>query len=294
MRLRGSARLAARVAEQGIGWLIGKTVHCTDGSSHRWPRPHFYRCAAWPRVARRLRVQPDVPIPALRTLVGGGAPGHPRGLPAARCAVPGVVSCQGIGDDPGYLIPSCATWRPPYPPLNSTPAVRTPPSGPWRHTKRWGPLGYGPDTAYRAATGLCPGRHPIIQDDFPQCVGIWLPALAVERRGGGHFGQQRLLRSTWIDMETGSFYGVPAAMGGLMGRPWQLFSLANILEITPLLDLPVIEAGRVHERGCRAAPDGRLFVAGHVLGGICAGCGRAGRGCGGTGGLARCVGPQSV
>ncbi len=34
-------RLAKRVIEQGIGGLVGKTVHKIDGP-HRWPTPYFY------------------------------------------------------------------------------------------------------------------------------------------------------------------------------------------------------------------------------------------------------------
>jgi hypothetical protein len=37
----GNERLLRRCAEQGIGWIIGKTVHKIDGP-HRWPRPYFY------------------------------------------------------------------------------------------------------------------------------------------------------------------------------------------------------------------------------------------------------------
>ena len=37
----GNERLLRRCAEQGIGWIIGKTVHRIDGP-HRWPRPYFY------------------------------------------------------------------------------------------------------------------------------------------------------------------------------------------------------------------------------------------------------------
>jgi hypothetical protein len=37
----GNSYLAKRVIDQGIGWLVGKTVHKIDGP-HRWPRPYFY------------------------------------------------------------------------------------------------------------------------------------------------------------------------------------------------------------------------------------------------------------
>jgi len=39
--LGGSERLFKRCADQGIGWIIEKTVHKID-SLHRWPRPCFY------------------------------------------------------------------------------------------------------------------------------------------------------------------------------------------------------------------------------------------------------------
>lgn len=37
----GHERLIRRCAEQGIGWIIGKTVHKIDGPQ-RWPRPYFF------------------------------------------------------------------------------------------------------------------------------------------------------------------------------------------------------------------------------------------------------------
>jgi len=37
----GHERLIRRCTEQGIGWIIGKTVHKIDGPQ-RWPRPNFF------------------------------------------------------------------------------------------------------------------------------------------------------------------------------------------------------------------------------------------------------------
>jgi len=49
-----------------------------------------------------------------------------------------------------------------------------------------------------------------------------------------------------------TFFGVPSAMGGLMGRPWQLFSLAKVLEITTTVNIPVLGSGAKPKGACTA------------------------------------------
>ena len=56
----GSERLLRRCAEQGIGWIIGKTVHKIDGP-HRWAKTLFLFPEALRKGSGRfLDLQPDV------------------------------------------------------------------------------------------------------------------------------------------------------------------------------------------------------------------------------------------
>ncbi len=66
----------------------------------------------------------------------------------------------------------------------------------------------------------------------PQCVNMAQLALEVERAGAAAISANNAFCGAWIDHETATFYGGPYACGGLIGRSWQLFSLAKVLEIT--------------------------------------------------------------
>ena len=70
----------------------------------------------------------------------------------------------------------------------------------------------------------------------------------------------------WIDHETGTFYGGPYAVGGLIGRPWQLFSLPKLPENTcTVKGFPVCRVG-----GIFAWDDCvRYLMAGSHITGLC-------------------------
>ena len=242
----GSARLVARVAEQGIGWLIGKTVHRIDGP-HRWPRPHFYSLRRFGSELRDAFVSSQMfhHLPYEHWLA--------EELPATlevcrRHDVLFMGSCCGIGDDPDTWIPFLRDMA-----AAGVPAVELDTGGPHAtfgavaaHKEVGAPLAMDPDTAYRVTLACARAVDiPIIFKMTPQCVNMAAVALSVERAGAAAISANNAFYGVWIDTETGTFYGVPAAMGGLMGRPWQLFSLAKILEITATVSLPVIGSGGV-------------------------------------------------
>lgn len=242
----GSARLAGRVAEQGIGWLIGKTVHRIDGP-HRWPRPHFYSLRRFGPELRDAFVSSQMfhHLPYERWLE--------EELPGTlevcrRHDVLFIGSCCGIGDDPDTWIPFLRDMA-----AAGVPAVELDTGGPHAtfgavaaHKEVGAPLAMDPDTAYRVTLACTRAVDiPIIFKMTPQCVNMAAVAMAVERAGAAAISANNAFYGAWIDTETGGFYGVPAAMGGLMGRSWQIFSLAKILEITATVDLPVIGGGGV-------------------------------------------------
>lgn len=70
----------------------------------------------------------------------------------------------------------------------------------------------------------------------------------------------------WIDHETGTFYGGPYAVGGLIGRPWQPFSLPKLPENTcTVKGFPVCRVG-----GIFAWDDCvRYLMAGSHITGLC-------------------------
>lgn len=242
----GTARLATRVAEQGIGWLVGKTVHRIDGP-HRWPRPHFYSLRRFGPELRDAFISSQMfhHLPYERWLN--------EELPATLevCRKHGVLfigSCCGIGDDPD-------TWTPFLHDMAAAgvAAVELDTGGPHAtfgavaaQKDVGAPLALDPDTAYRVTRACVRAVDiPVIFKMTPQCVNMAAVALAVERAGAAAISANNAFYGIWVDTETGSFYGVPAAMGGLMGRPWQIFSLAKILEITATVGIPVIGGGGV-------------------------------------------------
>ena len=242
----GHARLARRVAEQGIGWLVGKTVHRIDGP-HRWPRPHFYSLRRFGPELRDAFVSSQMfhHLPYDRWLA--------EELPATLevCREHGVLfigSCCGIGEDPDTWIPFLRDMA-----AAGVEAIELDTGGPHAtfgavaaHHAVGAPLALDPETAYRVTLECAKAVDvPIIFKMTPQCVNMAEVSLAVERAGAAAISANNAFYGLWIDHETGTFLGVPAAMGGLMGRPWQVYSLAKLLEITATVQLPVIGGGGV-------------------------------------------------
>ena len=128
------------------------------------------------------------------------------------------------------------------------------------------PLAMDPDTAYKVTKACVDAVNiPIMFKMTPQCINMAGVAMAVERAGAAAISANNAFYGCWIDHETESFFGVPSAMGGLMGRPWQLFSLAKVMEITATVKIPVLGGG-----GSFTYDDCvRYLMAGCGLAGLC-------------------------
>lgn len=240
----GHKRLIQRCLDQGIGWIIGKTVHKIDGP-HRWPRPYFYSLKQFGSDLKDAWICSQMfhNMPYEEWVE--------KELPASLkvCEENDVLyigSCSGIGAD-------AETWIPFLKDMESAGVkmVELDTGGPHAtfgavdaHKDVGAPLAMDPDTAYKVTKACVDAVDiPIIFKMTPQCVNMAAVAMAVEKAGAAAISANNAFYGCWIDHETETFYGLPASMGGLMGRPWQLFSLAKVMEITATVDIPVIGGG---------------------------------------------------
>jgi dihydropyrimidine dehydrogenase (NAD+) subunit PreA len=262
----GEARLARRVADQGVGWIVGKTVHRINGP-HRWPRPYFFSLRRFGPDLRDAWTcgQMFHHMPYERWL----ADELPATLEVCReHDMLFVGSCSGTGPDPKTWIPLLRDMA-----AAGVQMIELDTGGPHatfgavNAQKEVGaPLALDPDTAYTLTRACVDAVDvPLVFKMTPQCVSMAGVAAAVERAGVSAISANNAFYGAWIDHETGSFYGVPAAMGGLMGRPWQLMSLAKVLEITSTVRVPVIGGGGVFTHDDVA----RYLLAGCTLVGMC-------------------------
>ena len=129
------------------------------------------------------------------------------------------------------------------------------------------PLALDPDTAYKVTKACVEiAKVPIIFKTTPQCVNAAALALAIQKAGGHAISGNNAFYGAWIDHEAAEFYGVPGSMGGLIGRPWQLFSLAKILETTATIpEMPFLGGGGIFTYDDVA----RHLMAGCDLVGLC-------------------------
>jgi dihydropyrimidine dehydrogenase (NAD+) subunit PreA len=262
----GSERLLRRCVDQGIGWIIGKTVHRIDGP-HRWPRPYFYSLKRFGRDLADAFVCSqmfhNMPYEKWRDEE------LPRSLKT--CEERDVLfigSCSGIGADTDTWIPFLKDMA-----AAGVKMVELDTGGPHAtfgavdaHKEVGAPLAMDPETAYRVTRACVAAVDiPIMFKMTPQCINMAGVALAVERAGAAAISANNAFYGCWIDHETGTFFGVPAAMGGLMGRPWQLVSMAKVLEITATVRIPVLGGG-----GTATYDDCvRYLMAGCSLNGLC-------------------------
>jgi len=243
----GVEKLVRRVGEQGIGWIIGKTVHKIDGP-HRWPRPFFYSlrrfgndlkdtwCCSQMFHNMEYERWLDEELPkCLKT--------------CKELDILYIASCSGIG-------PDAETWIPFLKDLaeRGCKLIELDTGGPHAtfgaidaHKDVGAPLALDPDTAFKVTKACVDAVDiPIIFKTTPQCVNAAAVAVAIRNAGGHAISGNNAFYGAWIDHETGSFYGVPGSMGGLLGRAWQPFSLAKILETTATIpEVPFIGGGGV-------------------------------------------------
>lgn len=263
----GTAKLIERFSETGIGWIIGKTVHKIDGV-HRWPRPFFYSLRHFGNDMKDVWICSQMfhNMPYEKWL--------DEELPKCLkvCKDHGVLyigSVSGIG-------PVAETWVPFIQDLQDrgVEIIELDTGGPHAtfgavdaHKDCGAPLALDPDVAYKVTKACVDiAKVPIIFKTTPQCVNAAALALAIQKAGGHAISGNNSFYGAWIDHETGQFYGVPGSMGGLMGRPWQIFSLAKILETTATIpEIPFLGGGGVFTYDDVA----RHLMAGCDLVGLC-------------------------
>ena len=243
----GHEYLAKRVIDQGIGWLTGKTCHRINGP-HRWPRPFFYSLKKFGPELKDSWVCSQMfhNMPYEEWLEKEGPKivklCHDNGVMYI-----GSVACAGT--DAKEWAAMCRDME-----QLGCDAVELDTGGPHatfgavESEKDCGaPLAMDPEKAYAVAKACVESvKIPIIFKCTPQCVNQAAVALAIQKAGAQAISANNSLFGTWIDHETATFYGGPYAVGGLMGRTWQVFSLAKLLETTATLkNYPVIGIGGI-------------------------------------------------
>lgn len=262
----GHHRLAKRVVEQGIGWLVGKTVHKIDGPN-RWPRPYFYSLRRFGNdlkdswvCGQMFHNQPyeewlEKELPAILKV-----------CEEHDCLF--IGSCSGIGTDPDTWIPFLKDME-----AAGVKMVELDTGGPHAtfgaeaaQKEVGAPLALDPEKAYELTKACVEAVNiPIIFKMTPQCINMAAVALAVEKAGAAAISANNAFYGCWIDHETGTFYGVPASMGALPGRAWQMISLAKVMEITATVKIPVIGIGGIFTYDDVA----RYLMAGCDIAGLC-------------------------
>ena len=263
----GVERLVRRVSEQGIGWIIAKTVHKIDGP-HRWPRPFFYSLRHFGNDLKDSWVGTQMfhNMPYEKWLDEE----LPKCLKTAKeFDVLFIGSCSGIGADHETWIPFLKDME-----ERGVPMIELDTGGPHAtfgavdaHKNVGAPLALDPATAAKVTKACVEAvKIPIIFKTTPQCVNTAQVALAIKEAGGQAISGNNSFYATWIDHEACTFYGVPASGGASMGRGWQMFSLAKILETTCTVpDIPFIGGG-----GCYTYDDlARHLMIGCDLVGMC-------------------------
>lgn len=258
--------LARRVIEQGIGGLVTKTIHSIDGP-HRWPRPYFYSLRRFGRELKDCWVCSEMfSNMSPEEWFATEGPAIKRLCEENDVALIGSVS--GIGTDEESWVVLCKQMED----LGAD-IIELDTGGPHatfgaevKHKDVGAPLAIDAEKAYKVGKACVESVDvPIMFKMTPQCVNMAELALAVEKSGCHAISANNAFYGTWIDTETASFYGGPFSCGGLMGRAWQLFSLAKVLEITATVDTPVCGIG-----GVFTADDvARYIMAGCPTVGLC-------------------------
>ena len=238
---------AKRVIDQGIGWLTGKTIHDINGP-HRWPRPYFYSLS---------KFGPEMKDCWVCSQMFSNTPYDEwmskDGPEIVKLCHDNHVMYIGSVDTAGEDV---TNWQRLCRDMESigVDAIELDTGGPHATfgavvTEADCGAPQAMDPAKSAAlTKACAEavNVPIVYKMTPQCVAQAPVSLAVRDAGAGAITANNAFYGTWIDQETGTFYGIPASAGGLIGRPWQLFSLAKLLETTASCKgFPVIGVGGI-------------------------------------------------
>ena len=258
---------AQRVVEQGIGWLTGKTIHKIDGP-HHWPRPYFYSLRRFGEDLKDTwvcsQMFSEIPYDEWMSTYGPEVVKY--------CHDNGVMYIGSVD----AASADAEDWIPLIKDMESigVDAIELDTGGPHAtfgaeldQLDCGAPQAMDPEKVEAlakmtsAATDL-----PIVYKMTPQCIDQAKVSHAAARGGAAAITANNSFYGTWIDHETGTFYGGPYAVGGLIGRPWQLFSLAKMLETTASVKgFPVCGVGGIFTWDDCV----RYLMAGATITGLC-------------------------
>lgn len=259
-------RLAKRVIEQGVGALVSKTIHKIDGP-HRWPRPYFYSLKPFGSDLKDSWICSQM-FSSINYDEWMGNEGPKIVKLCKENNVAFIGSVCGIGLDLKSWVDLCKDME-----RLGVDMIELDTGGPHAtfgaiktHRDVGAPLAL--DTAKAGViTKACIDavKIPIMFKMTPQCVNMAEMALVVSKAGVAAISAHNALYGAWIDHETGTFYGGSYSCGGLIGRGWQLFSLAKVLEITATVNTPVCGIGGIFNSDDVI----RYLMAGCQVAGIC-------------------------
>lgn len=273
---------AQRVVEQGIGWLTGKTVHKIVGP-HHWPRPFFYSLRHFgPELKDSWvcsQMFSEIPYDEWMSVYGPEIVKycHDNNV----MYIGSIDAASENADDWIPLIKDMETI--------GVDAIELDTGGPHAtfgaeldQLDCGAPQAMDPEKV-RALAKLTSeaSKLPIIYKMTPQCVDQAKCSHAAAAGGASAITANNAFYGTWIDHETGTFYGGPYAVGGLIGRSWQLFSLAKLLETTASVKgFPVCGVGGIFTWDDCV----RYLMAGASVTGLCSAVYSRGVGC-----LKKCI-----
>ena len=238
---------AQHVIDQGIGWLTGKTIHKIDGP-HRWPRPFFYPLKRFSNDFKDTWVSSQMfsKIPYDEWMSKEG----PAIVDLCRKNnVMYIGSVNAAGMDPDNWIPILKDME-----SIGVDAIELDTGGPHAtfgavksQLDCGAPQAMDPEKS-GAIVKMCAEAVdiPVIFKATPQCVNQAAVSHAVVEAGAAAITANNTFYGTWIDPEAGEFYGGPYAVGFSLGRIFQPFSLAKVLETTASIKgFPVIGVGGI-------------------------------------------------
>lgn len=237
---------AKRVIDQGIGWLTTKTIHDINGP-HRWPRPFFYSLEKFGHDLKDSWVCSQMfnTVPSKEWFETEG----PKIVELCKKNDVYLIGSVGASEKVQDWVDLCIEME-----KIGVDAVELDTGGPHatfgavlEEAECGAPLAMNPELTEELSRRCSEAVNiPVLYKCTPQAVNQNEIAVAIKKGGAAGLTANNSLYGTWIDHETGTFYGGPYAVGGLMGRPWQIFSLAKLLESTATVKgFPVVGVGGI-------------------------------------------------
>lgn len=259
-------RLAKRVIDQGIGVLVSKTIHKIDGP-HRWPRPFFYSLKPFGNELKDSWVCSQM-FSSIDYDYWMNVEGPKIVKLCKENNVAFVGSVCGIGTDIESWTELCQDME-----RIGVDMIELDTGGPHatfgaveEHKDVGAPLALDTEKASVIIKAcLAAVDIPIIFKMTPQCNNMAGMASAVTKAGAHAISANNAFYGTWIDHETGTFYGGNYSSGGLIGRSWQLYSLAKVMEITATVKTSVCGIGGIFHTDDVV----RYLMAGCEVAGMC-------------------------